>query len=312
MFGELKVFLTVAESRSFTRAARQLNFSQPAISQQIKKLESYFNTPLLLRSSNSRQVELTGDGELVCRYGREILSLLDRLGEDLDRSREARCPPLRVGASMTIGTQLLPQLLQRLRQSCPELGVKIFIGNTRQICDRLDAGEIDIGLIEGKSMYHDFHRTDFYTDPLVLVAAPALAGAFREFSPSALSRCTWITREPGSGTAQYLHAFWESNHITAGERIECNSNEANCRLVVEGLGITFISQLAVSRELASGALVRLPMKRAYSRKFSYITRRSTSLSPASARFREILDRAEELRPLDQAVGAVSTGEEAAP
>ena len=297
MFDELKVFLTVAESRSFTRAARQLNFSQPAISQQIKKLESYFNTPLLLRSSNSRKVELTGDGELVCRYGREILSLLDQLGEDLNRSREARCPPLYIGASMTIGTQLLPTLLQRLRRDCPDLAVKIFIGNTRQICDRLDAGEMDIGLIEGKSMYHDFNRTDFYTDPLVLVAAPALAADFQEFSPSALSRCTWITREPGSGTAQYLHAFLESNHITAGERIECNSNEANCRLVVEGLGITFISQLAVSRELASGALVRLPMNRAYSRKFSYITRRYASPSPAAVRFQEILDQAETLYPV---------------
>ena len=149
-------------------------------------------------------------------------------------------------------------------------------------------------------MYHDFNRTDFYTDPLVLVAAPSLAGDFQEFSPSTLSRCTWITREPGSGTAQYLHAFWESNHITAQERLECNSNEANCRLVVEGLGVTFISQLAVSRELASGALVRLPMNRAYSRKFSYITRRHTPPPPAAARFQEILDRAEELHPLEPA------------
>lgn len=311
MFDELKVFLTVAESRSFTRAARQLNFSQPAISQQIKKLESYFNTPLLLRSSNSRQVELTGEGAMVCQYGREILSLLDQLGEDLNRSREARHPPLHVGASMTIGTQLLPHLLHLLRQDCPDLAVKLFIGNTRQICDRLDAGEIDIGLIEGKSMYHDFNRTDFYTDPLVLVAAPLIAKDFQEFSPSALSRCTWITREPGSGTAQYLHAFLESNHITAGERIECNSNEANCRLVVEGLGITFISQLAVSRELASGALVRLPMNRVYSRKFSYITRRSIPLSPAAAQLQRILDGAKSLPPLIQAPPPPSDAEEGA-
>ena len=67
--------------------------------------------------------------------------------------------------------------------------------------------------------------------------------------------------------------------------------------MVEGLGITFISQLAVSRELASGALVRLPMNRAYSRKFSYITRRYASPSPAAVRFQEILDQAETLYPV---------------
>lgn len=297
MFDELKVFLTVAETHNFTRAARQLNFSQPAISQQIKKLESYFNTPLLLRSANGKQIELTQDGETVCRYGREILTLMDSLGEELTHSRERSAPPLRIGASMTIGTQLLPHLLQALRRERADLGVKLFIGNTRQVCDRLDEGEIDLGLIEGKSMYYDFNRTDFYTDPLVLVAAPALASEFQEFSPSALSRCTWIMREPGSGTAQYLQAFLESNHITAEDRIECNSNEANCELVAEGLGITFISRLAVSRELRSGALLRLPMNREYSRKFSYITRRDAPPSRSALLFERILDRAGELCPL---------------
>ena len=299
MFDELRVLLAVAGQRSFTRAARQLSFSQPAISQQIKKLESYFNAPLLLRSANGRQVELTEEGEAVCRYGREILSLLDELRDELAHSREIRRPPLHIGASMTIGTQLLPRLLPPLRQARPELAVKIFIGNTRQICDRLAAGELSIGLIEGKSMYYDFCRTDFYTDPLVLVAAPALAGPLTPFSPSALSRQTWILREPGSGTAQYLQAFLESNHITPAERIQCNSNEAICQLVVEGLGVTFLSQLAVSAQLRAGALVRLPMNRAYSRKFSYITRRDTPLTPAAALFTDILDRAGALDLLAQ-------------
>lgn len=297
MFDELRVLLAVAEQRSFTRAARQLSFSQPAISQQIKKLESYFNAPLLLRSANGRQVELTDEGEAVCRYGREILALLDELGEELSRSREARRPPLHIGASMTIGTQLLPRLLSPLRREHPDLALRIFIGNTRQICDRLSQGELSIGLIEGKSMYYDFHRTDFYTDPLVLVAAPQLARTLTEFSPSALSRCTWILRETGSGTAQYLQAFLESNHITPAERIECNSNEAICQLVVEGLGVTFLSQLAVSRQLRTGELVRLPMNRAYSRKFSYITRRDIPLSHAAALFTGILDAAGTVDPL---------------
>lgn len=298
MFDELKVFLTVAETRSFTKAARQLNFSQPAISQQIKKLESYFHTSLLSRSISARQVELTDGGRLVCQYGQEMLSLLATLKHELSRTRDAAEHPLLIGASMTIGTQLLPLLLRALGENHPELNPKLFIGNTRDVCERLYGGLVDIGLIEGKSMYHDFRRTDFYTDPMVLVASPALAVDFGEFSPSNLGRATWILREAGSGTAQYLQAFLESNHIMIAHQIECNSNVANCELVVEGLGITFISQLAVKRELLSGALRRLPMNRNYTRKFSYITRPDAAPSPAVQAFIDVLTQAEVHFPLD--------------
>ena len=298
MFDELKVFLTVAEAKNFTKAAKQLNFSQPAISQQIKKLEAYFNAPLLLRSLNGKQIELTEEGRLVCRYGWEILTLLDELNQALEARQDSSPRLLHVGASMTIGTHLLPLIIQVFHGAHPEIAPKLFIGNTRQVCDKLAEDELDIGLIEGISMYHDFIRTDFYHDPLVLVASPALAPEFQEFSPSRLGRATWIVREAGSGTAQYLQAFLESNHITVADRIECNSNEANRALVVEGLGITFISMLAVARELRSGALVRLPMNRSYKRNLSYIVRRDRPVPPAVDAFVEVLSRASADFPLD--------------
>lgn len=292
MFEELKVFLTVAETKNFTKAAKKLNFSQPAISQQIKKLEIFFqNTPLLIRSANSKQIELTEGGKLVCRYGREILSLLDTVQGELARTREDVTRPLLIGASMTIGTHLLPRLLRELHRCHPEVTPKLFIGNTRQICEKLDRGEIDLGLIEGKTMYYNFKREDFFSDPLVLVASPELAGSCPEFSPSGLGKVPWIIRENGSGTEQYLQAFLESNHILIGQKIECNSNEANCELVKEGLGVTFISRLVVNRELRSGELVQLPMNRSYSRKFSYIIREEQQYDPTVNLFVEVLQRA---------------------
>lgn len=298
MFDEMKVFLTVAESKNFTRAARQLNFSQPAISQQIKKLESYFHTPLLARSASGKQVELTGEGELVCRAARDILARLEELDRELERFHKAEGGLLRIGASMTIGTQLLPKLLQPLREQHPEFTLRLFIGNTREVCEAMETGVLDIGLIEGKNMYYNFRRTDFYSDPLVLVAAPKLAALFSEFSPSRLGKVTWVVREPGSGTAQYLQSFLESNHIIVEDRVQCNSNEANCALVVEGVGVTFISRLAVERELRAGTLRQLPIDRKYTRKFSYLIREDAVPSPAVAAFQRILDRAGELFPVE--------------
>lgn len=288
MFDELKVFIAVAETRSFTKAAMLLNFSQPAISQQIKKLEIFFqNTPLVLRSVNSRQIELTEEGQLVYQYGKEIMERFDNLFSELGRQRHAALHPLRIGASMTIGNHLLPSLIARMREANPDVVPKLFIANSRQICDQLDRGEIDMGLIEGKTMYYDFKRTDFFTDPLILVASPDVAEDFSKFSPSNLSKASWIVREYGSGTAQYLQAFLESNHILIENRIECNSNEAICEMVKSGLGITFISQLAINRELRLGELVRLPMNREYVRKFSLIEAVHGS-NPMVCQFAQIL------------------------
>lgn len=297
MFDELRVFLTVAETKSFTGAARRLNFSQPAISQQIRKLESFFRATLLTRSVSGRQVELTGEGELVRQAGQDIVGRLEELDQDLRRLWEEEGDSLRVGASMTIGTQLLPRLLQPFREKYPQFVPRLLIGNTWEVCEALQAGEVDVGLIEGRNMYHDFQRVDFYTDPLVLVAAPAVAGAFSAFSPSRLGKATWVVREPGSGTAQYLQAFLESNHIIIENRIQCNSNEAICALVVEGLGIAFLSRLAVERELRAGTLVQLPIDRGYTRKFSCVTRKDVPLSLAVSSFQSILNRAEDLFPV---------------
>lgn len=287
----MKVFVTVAEMKNFTKAAKKLNFSQPAISQQIKKLEIYFqNTPLLIRSANLKQVELTDEGRLVYQHGKEILAIMEQLSEELAASREKIQPQIRIGASMTIGTHLLPHMLELLRETDPHLVPKIFVGNTRQICEKLNRDEIDIGLIEGKTMYYDFKRVDFLTDPLVLVAAPRLAEDFKEFSPSNLGRAVWIVRENGSGTEQYLQSFLESNHIRIETKIECNSNEANCELVKEGLGITLISRLVVGRELASGQLISLPMNRSYTRKLSYIVKEERCFQPAVAAFTAVLEK----------------------
>ena len=290
MFDELKVFLTVAEAKSFTKAAMQLNFSQPAVSRQIKKLEIFFNnTPLIQRTSSNKQIELTEEGKLVLQYGKDITRLMERLQEELGRRRDAELRPLRIGASMTVGNHLLPHLIQEFCKADRNTAVEIFIGNTRQVCLKLNNGEIDIGLIEGRAMDYQFKRKDFFTDPLVLAAPPHIAQSIRDFSPGNLGKLTWIVREAGSGTEQYLEAFLESNGIFIKNKIQCNSNEANCQLVKEGLGVTLISRLVVNQELRLGNLAALPMNRIYTRKFSYILSDHPSVHLPRDRFVQVLE-----------------------
>ncbi|WP_066457979.1 LysR family transcriptional regulator [Anaerotruncus rubiinfantis] len=271
MFEELRTFVAVAETKSFTKAAKKLSFSQPTVSQQVKRMEIFFNGATLLnRSSYGANVELTPEGELVYERCVEILALVDATVREVLPHKGKTLEQLHVGASRTVGDHLLPAVLRAFSDACPAAVISVTIGNTRQVCDWLRGGEIDIGLIEGRNMYYDFERADFYTDQLILVAAPSLAAGITSFNPAKLGELPWITRESGSGTRQYQRDFLTSSQIKVSSQIECNSNTANAELARQGLGVTLISESAVRHELDSGTLVALPMEKPCSRKFSYI------------------------------------------
>ena len=291
MFEELRTFLEVAESKSFTKTAKKLNFSQPTVSQHVKKIEIYFgNATLITRSASTKQIELTEEGMVVYRRGKEILHLLDRTFEELEELEDSSARPLRIGASMTIGTCLLPRVLKVFSSGHPQVKLSVVIDNTYEIAEKLSRGEIDIGLIEGKEIPHNFKRVDFLTDNMILVAAPEIARQFPEFSASQLGKMLWITREKGSGTEQYLKGFVESNCIKVENKMEYNSNSAIKEVVKEGLGITFMSQLVVNEELKKGELVKLPLNKEYTRKLSYILPEEKTTTPTVAAFIDVLNQ----------------------
>lgn len=272
MFEELRTFVEVAESKNFTRTAQKLNFSQPTISQQVKKVEIFFgNSTLLTRSASTKQIELTEEGAAAYRCAKRILGLLGETFLEIKRiQKDEAVKQLRIGASMTIGDYMLPRVLNAFCSRYPEVRANVQMGNTQQVCDALKDGSIDLGLIEGRDIPHNFRRTPFFTDYLLLAAAPQVAAGIHEFSVSRLGKELWITREPGSGTEQYIDGFIRSNHIRVERRIEYNSNFAIKEVVKEGLGITFMSQLVMQEDLRSGRLVKLPMNKPYTRDFSYI------------------------------------------
>lgn len=291
MFEELRTFLEVAESKNFTKTAKKLNFSQPTISQQVKKVEIYFNNiTLLTRSPNTKQIELTPEGQIVYQKAKEILALVDSAFAELDLIQNEKTKILHIGASMTIGNFMLPKVLKAFSDRYPEVHLNICIENTFDICKKMENGEIDIGLIEGKNIEGSFLRSDFLEDKLILVASPGTATSVTDFSASQLAKLSWLTREKGSGTEQYLRSFIESNQIKAANQIVYNSNYAIKEAVKEGMGITLISQMVVNDELASGELVKLPLNKKYTRNLSYILPEGFSASQPVLDFIEVLLR----------------------
>ena len=199
----LKVFKTVADRLSFTKAAAELLISQPAVTRHISELEKQLGVPLFDRCRGN--VSLTAHGKLMLDYANRILAIYADLNDTFADDAGRPAGNIRIGASTTIAQYLLPGILASFRRRYPEIDVELANGNTEQIEELVAGGRIDIGMIEGKAAGHALHYEPFMHDELVLVTS-ASNSAFRddEVDMATLGRLPLVIRENGSGTLDIL------------------------------------------------------------------------------------------------------------
>lgn len=151
----LKVFKTVADRLSFTKAAAELLISQPAVTRHISELEKQLGVPLFDRCRGN--VSLTAHGKLMLDYANRILAIYADLNDTFADDAGRPAGNIRIGASTTIAQYLLPGILASFRRRYPEIDVELANGNTEQIEELVAGGRIDIGMIEGKATGHALH-----------------------------------------------------------------------------------------------------------------------------------------------------------
>jgi DNA-binding transcriptional LysR family regulator len=166
---QLRYFVTVAEELHFGRAAVRLNIVQPAVSQQVARLERELGLQLLDRSS--RHVRLTGDGERMVREARAVLSAADRAGEVAAELASGRSGVLRIGTAPGLRDRL-ERGLTALRTNTPNLEIQLSSGSTAEYLTALRSGELDIAFVRGEVTAADLQVIELWRDPLsVLVPA---------------------------------------------------------------------------------------------------------------------------------------------
>lgn len=257
---QLQVFVAVANHHTTAAAGREISLSQSATSSALAELERLLRTRLFDRVGQRLQLNERGRSLLP-----RALAILDGAAglEDAAHDSSAGLVDLRIGASTTIGSYMLPRMLAGFLAGQDggrgsEWKARVMIGNTTAVC--LDVAEcrLDLGLIEGPCHQPALHVMPWLADPLVLVAAPALARgpnrAARRLGLKELREMTWLLREPGSGTREAadhrllprLHAYRRS--------IEMASSEAIKHAAAEGLGIACLSQWVVQDMIDDGRL----------------------------------------------------------
>lgn len=256
----LELLLAVARHGSLGRAARELGITQPAASSRIRSMERQLGVALVDRSP--RGSRLTDAGALVTDWARRIVEAAEAFDVGAQALRDRRDSRLRVAASMTIAEYLLPGWLIALRQERPGTAVSLLAGNSAAVAERLLRGEADLGFVEGLAVPPGLDGAVVGHDRLVVVAAPGHAWARRRspLSPERLAATPLVLRERGSGTRQVLDSALASHGGLAEPLLELASTTAVKAAAVSGAGPAVLSELAVTEELASRRLVRVPVE----------------------------------------------------
>ncbi len=260
-FNQLLIFHKVAEKLHFTRAAEELFISQPAVSKQIAELEKQLGQPLFIQVG--RKIHLTEAGQILYDYATRIFALSAEAEITLDELHSLKRGRLAVGASTTIGTYLLPELLGHYGLQYPQIELFLAIANAEEIQERLLAHRIEVGLVEGAVTHAELAGQVWRRDELVLIESVQHPLTFgEEYSIQSLltKNVPFILREPGSGTRTVLEDAIAARNLKAIHPfLELGSTEAIKKAVIAGLGVSFVSEHTIGLELAAGLIRSVPL-----------------------------------------------------
>ena len=268
----LQVFHAVAKHLSFTKAAETLFMTQPAVTFQIKQLEEHLSTRLFDRAQG--RISLTPAGIVALEYAERILGLSEELDKRLREMGGQAAGPLLIGASMTIGEYVLPQLIGKFKARFPAVAPTLFVGNSEAVQDRVAERSLDLGFIEGDSHLASLLSELCCEDELQVVCTPSHPLAKEPFAlPATLTQHPYVNREAGSGTREVIDRYLQKAGVppeSLNVVVELGSPEALKGLVATGLGFAIMSRVIVTKELQLGHLVQVPLQPRLIRNFSVV------------------------------------------
>lgn len=286
----LRVFASVAQHGSLTRAARALHVSQPAISKQLGDLEEDLGALLVDRLP--RGVRLTAAGEVLYSHAQRILSAERAAESELRDLAGLEAGRLSIGASTTVGSYYVPSLFGELHRAHPRLELELRIANTAAIQDAVLENRIDLGMTEGLINDEALEVETLAADELVAIAAPGHPALERApMSARALVTLPLLMREVGSGSREVVEQALLDRGLTPQPIMALGSTEALKNAVLHGLGVAIVSRLTVEYELRTGRLSELALSDLRIRRtLRLVTLRGKRPSPAANAFLALVRR----------------------
>ena len=288
----IRIFLTVCqEGFHVTRAAEALHMTQPAVSLAIRELEEYYGVRLFDRIG--RRLQITEAGMRLRESGNHIVAMFDRMEKGL-RNWDA-FGVLRVGASLTIGSQLMPGYVRAFRESHPDTEVRVTVATSALLEQKLLDNALDFALMEGVVHVPSIVSEAYMEDHLAVVC-PA-GGRFRQgqvLTQAEFRSQPLLLREHGSGTRETFERAVGQAGFSVTPAWEAMSNRALLNAVASGLGLSVLSARIAAEEVARGRVVSVEVEGLdFRRQFHIIYHRDKFLTASALAFMELCRRGEE-------------------
>lgn len=250
----MDTFLAVCKHMNFTKAAEELNITQPAVSHHIHYLEEHYKAKLF---------EYSGKKLGLTEAGKTLLSAATTMKHDELHLKQALKMSqgsgrrLVFGATMTVGEYVIPEALMRLMDAQPDVSVKMVVADTQDLLKRLDEGEIEFAVVEGFFQKREYDFLVYDRGAFVIVASPEYRFRKNVRVIEDLTQERFFIREPGSGTRYVFERYLEGKNLLIHDftdLMEISNIGAIKSLVADGRGITFLYEAAVKKELEDGRL----------------------------------------------------------
>ena len=253
---QLRAFVAIAESGTFTAGALRVHVTQAAISMQIRQLENEIGAKVFVRAP--RHVILTEAGEQLLRRARHILREHDAALDEIAELAGAERGRLRIGsASAMVLTDQLPGILKDLRKQHPAAEIAVTSGTSEVLVDQILAGEVDVAFVSLPVDVRGIKTERLSEDQLVAIASPRHKLAKqRTISAYTLAGERLILGERGGNTRRLIDQFFAQAGVTLRVAMELSRQQAIKRMVEEDMGVGIVPLQSVKEEVEKGRLIR--------------------------------------------------------
>ena len=256
-FNALKIFLAVAQERSFSRAAAKVHRTQPAVSQAVRRLEAELGEELFDRSSKSGT--LTEAGRTLQNYGERLVRMAEETEHAVRELRDLRRGRILIGANEAAVHTLLP-LIARFRRQYPDIAIDVRRVPARQIAVEVVQGSLDFGALTFHPAEEGLLEVAVGSDELVLLAPPSHALAKRrQVTMEEVAREPVVAHNDPSPARERVLRLFEQRHIPLQMVISLPSLDGIKRAVELKLGVALLPRRCAITEIASGRLAAIPV-----------------------------------------------------
>lgn len=284
---QLSVFLEAVRQMNFARVAETLHLTQPAISMQIRQLESVVGLPLFERIG--RKLSLTQAGELFRHHAARVVGELQDAEQALQAVKGLHGGQATVGLVST-AKYFAPKLLARFAEKHPQIDIQFLVGNREVLINALRDNEIDFAVMGRPPEKLDAVAEPIAQNPHMLVAPKSHRLAReRRFDFHELREETFLMREPGSGTRLVMEAVFKQHLFTPRRVVTIGSNETVKQAVMAGMGLSLLSLHTLELELRTHEIALLDIiGTPVMRSWHLVNMNAKKLSPGAAAFRQFL------------------------